>query len=79
MTHDVAKRSTFRRATPDCSNTSERSFISASYTEAKELANVGIDYISSDGSLVDDYFSGSGSQASSVLQAVASENDSSRT
>ncbi|KAI0686138.1 Metalloprotease [Earliella scabrosa] len=75
---DVAKRELKqahdKRARVTCSNSSQNSFISASYTEGKSLASIAANYITSRGasdSLYRSYF-GTGS-------AVASENSSSRT
>ncbi|KAL1758091.1 Deuterolysin metalloprotease family-domain-containing protein [Schizophyllum commune] len=80
---DVAKRSMeVKRATVSCSDSSLASFISASYSEGKELASLAASYISSNGadSLFTAYYGGSStSTVSSKFLAVASESDSSRT
>ncbi|TRM67412.1 Deuterolysin metalloprotease family-domain-containing protein [Schizophyllum amplum] len=80
---DVAKPSMQeKRATVSCSDSSLASFISSSYSEAKELASIAADYISSNGadSLFTAYYGGSStSTVSSKFSAVASESDSSRT
>ncbi|KAI0717607.1 Deuterolysin metalloprotease family-domain-containing protein, partial [Cerioporus squamosus] len=82
---DVAKREMKaheKRARVSCSNSSESSFISSSYSEAKSLASVVANYISSNGadSLFRSYFgSSSTSTVRNVFSAVASENSSSRT
>ncbi|TFK85879.1 Metalloprotease [Polyporus arcularius HHB13444] len=82
---DVAKRemkAREKRSRVSCSNSSESSFISSSYSEAKSLASVVANYISSNGadSLFKSYFgSSSTSTVRNVFSAVASENSSSRT
>ncbi|KIY71347.1 zincin [Cylindrobasidium torrendii FP15055 ss-10] len=82
VTSDVAKRA-YKRATPTCSDSSQLSFIDASYTEAKELASISSDYVSSNGasdSLFSSYFSSNSvSSVTGILDAVSGENDSSRT
>ncbi|RDX48537.1 Metalloprotease [Lentinus brumalis] len=83
--NDVAKRekkAREKRARVSCSNSSESSFISSSYSEAKSLASVVANYISTNGadSLFKSYFgSSSTSTVRNVFSAVASENSSSRT
>ncbi|RPD55117.1 Metalloprotease [Lentinus tigrinus ALCF2SS1-7] len=83
---DVAKREIKaaheKRARVTCSNSSQNSFISSSYSEGKSLASIAANYVSSNGanSLFRSYFgSASTSTVRSVLSAVASENSSSRT
>ncbi|KAF9553538.1 Metalloprotease [Agrocybe pediades] len=72
-----------RRAKDICTTSSKKSFIDASYTEAKTLANAGTSYISSKGasdSVYKAYFgTTSTSKVSGILSAVANENSSSRT
>jgi len=72
-----------RRARNICTNASRKSFIDASYSEGKALASGAVSYINSRGasdSLYRAYFgSTSTSRVTSVLNAVAGENSSSRT
>ncbi|KAF5335624.1 hypothetical protein D9758_014803 [Tetrapyrgos nigripes] len=81
---DLSKREVRqnKRAVDICTNASRKSFIDASYTEAKQLATVAANYISSNGanSLFTSYYkSSSTSTIRSVFTAVAGENSSSRT
>ncbi|KAF4583597.1 hypothetical protein EYR38_002352 [Pleurotus pulmonarius] len=86
VTTDVKKRDLperNKRAVNICSTSSRRSFIDASYTEAKTLASLGSSYISSRGTgdaLYRAYWkTNSASSVTSILNAVASENSGSRT
>lgn len=83
ITSDVAKRSdswVHKRSEPECDDSTKLDFITSSYSEGKELASGGVEYISSGGSLVEDYFGGnSASEVSDILDGVANEDDSSRT
>ncbi|KAI0337151.1 Metalloprotease [Trametopsis cervina] len=82
---DIAKRSiksNEKRAKTSCSNSSQSSFISSSYTEGKQLASIASSYVASNGanSLFKSYFgSTSTSTVRNVLNNVANENSSSRT
>ncbi|PFH47135.1 hypothetical protein AMATHDRAFT_152893 [Amanita thiersii Skay4041] len=81
---DLARRQMkqSKRAVDTCTNSSLRSFIDASYSEAKTLARVSSSYVSTHGadSLYQQYFkSNPTSTVISVLNAVANENSSSRT
>ncbi|KAK7047609.1 hypothetical protein VNI00_006377 [Paramarasmius palmivorus] len=82
VTGEIAKREE-KRAVSVCSNASRKSFIDASYTEAKELARLASSYVTSRGasdSLYRAYFkTNSASTISSRFNAVANENSSSRT
>ncbi|KIY66958.1 zincin [Cylindrobasidium torrendii FP15055 ss-10] len=80
ITKDVARPQ--RRATPDCSDSDKKSFIEGSYTEGKALASGASDYISSnsDSDLFNSYYSSnSASDVTAIFDAVANEDDSSRT
>lgn len=70
-----------KRATVDCADSAQASFIEGSYSEGKELANVALDSLS--GGETDTssaYFStNSLSSVTDILSAVATESDSSRT
>jgi len=85
VTNDVSKRelNVEKRASVSCSNPSQSSFISASYSEGKSLAAQAASYISSRGagdSIYRAYFgSNPTSSVISKLTAVANENSSSRT
>jgi len=85
VTKDVAKRELKvhdKRAKVSCSNSSQSSTISSSYSEAKSLATIAANYIGSNGanSLFKAYFgSSSTSTVRSVFTAVAGESSSSRT
>ncbi|EJD50714.1 hypothetical protein AURDEDRAFT_159862 [Auricularia subglabra TFB-10046 SS5] len=80
---DVAKRTLpQKRSRVTCSNSSQNSFISASYTEGKQLASLASSYIASNGanSLYTSYFkTTSTSNVRGVFNGVANENSSSRT
>ncbi|KAI0368404.1 Metalloprotease [Pilatotrama ljubarskyi] len=83
---DVAKRELKakhdKRARVSCSNSSQSSFISSSYSEGKSLASIASSYVASHGadSLFKSYFgSTSTSTVRNVLNNVANENSSSRT
>ncbi|EPQ52527.1 Metalloprotease [Gloeophyllum trabeum ATCC 11539] len=80
---DVSKRELkAKRATVSCSNSSQRSFISSSYTEGKSLASIASSYVSSNGanSLYTSYFGSTPtSTVINVLNRVANENSGSRT
>ncbi|KAI0773567.1 Metalloprotease [Fomes fomentarius] len=82
---DVKKRelkALEKRAAVSCSNSSQNSFISASYSEGKSLASIAANYISSRGadSLFKSYFgTGSTTTVLNVFAAAANENSSSRT
>ncbi|KAK7037416.1 hypothetical protein VNI00_011166 [Paramarasmius palmivorus] len=82
VTGDLGKRE-WKRSTVECSSSSEASFISASYTESKQLATIASSYVSSNGasdSLFTAYFGGnSASAVTTILDRVADENDSGRT
>ncbi|KAF9030873.1 zincin [Hymenopellis radicata] len=82
VTSDVARR-VRKRATDICKDSSMASFIDASYTEAKELASISSSYISTNGasdSVYTAYFGASStSKVTGIIDAVADENDSSRT
>ncbi|KAK7042057.1 Deuterolysin metalloprotease family-domain-containing protein [Favolaschia claudopus] len=84
ITGDVAKVDMLSsRATDICTTASKKSFIDASYTEAKSLASIASSYVTSRGS--SDYLyraywgSTATSRVISILNAVANENSSSRT
>ncbi|KAF9058180.1 Metalloprotease [Panaeolus papilionaceus] len=86
ITGDLSKRelkALESRATSVCSNSSRKSFIDASYSEAKTLARSGTSWISSRGSgdsVYRGYFgSNTVSRVTGILNAVANENSSSRT
>lgn len=95
VTNDVAKRdlegrepeaeagTLQKRARTVCSNTSQASFISSSYSEAKSLASLSSSYVNSRGTsdaLYRSYWgSNSASRVTSVFNGVANENSSSRT
>ncbi|KAK7436844.1 hypothetical protein VKT23_014486 [Stygiomarasmius scandens] len=81
---DLAKRELplNKRATNICNSASQRSFIDASYTEAKQLASIASSYIGSNGanSLYTSYYkTNPTSTIRSVFNAVANENSNSRT
>ncbi|KAI3598455.1 deuterolysin m35 metalloprotease [Moniliophthora roreri] len=82
VTGDLGKRE-WKRATTQCSNSAQASFIEASYTESKDLARIASSYVSSAGrsdSLFTAYFGGNSvSAVTGILDRVADENDSSRT
>ncbi|KDR84401.1 hypothetical protein GALMADRAFT_275455 [Galerina marginata CBS 339.88] len=71
------------RARDICTTASKKSFIDATFTEAKSLASISSSYISSRGSadaLYKAYFGTTAtSRVTSILNAVANENSSSRT
>ena len=82
VSSDVARRdleSKSKRAVVQCSNTSQASFISSSYSEAKALARVASSYITSNGasSLYTAYY-GTSSQSTVAgrFNAVANESGS---
>lgn len=86
VTGDLEKRELpvfNKRAVDICTNASRKSFIDASYSEAKSLASIGSSYVSSRGtsdSVYRAYFgSNTASRVTSILNAVANENSSSRT
>ncbi|KAL0950392.1 hypothetical protein HGRIS_010352 [Hohenbuehelia grisea] len=85
VTSDVAKRglSQDKRAVSVCSTASRKSFIDASYSEAKSLASQAVSYINSRGasdSVYRAYFGATAtSRVTSILSAVANENSGSRT
>ncbi|KAF8650953.1 hypothetical protein AX16_005018 [Volvariella volvacea WC 439] len=86
VTSDVARRELQqlnKRAVDICTNSSRKSFIDASYTEAKSLASGASSYISSRGSgdsLYRAYYGATAtSRVISVFNAVANENSGSRT
>ncbi|KAF9441014.1 zincin [Macrolepiota fuliginosa MF-IS2] len=86
VTGDLAKRELpmlNKRAVDICTTSSKKSFIDASYSEAKTLASTSSSYVSSHGasdSLYRSYFgSNSISRVTSILNAVAGENSGSRT
>ncbi|KAK0452535.1 Metalloprotease [Armillaria borealis] len=71
-----------KRATPTCSDSTKKAFITSSYSEAKSLASLSSSYISSNGknSLYTAYWGATAtSTISGVYNAVASESSSSRT
>ncbi|KAJ7063892.1 Metalloprotease [Mycena amicta] len=72
-----------KRAVDICTTASRKSFIDASYTEAKTLASTASSYVTSRGasdSLYKAYFGATAtSRVTSVLNAVSSESSSSRT
>ncbi|KAG6814753.1 hypothetical protein H0H87_007610, partial [Tephrocybe sp. NHM501043] len=81
---DLSKRDlkVNKRATDICTTSTQKSFIDASYTEGKALASGAVSYISTNGanSLYTSYFGATAtSRVTSVLNAVANENSSSRT
>ncbi|TFK43984.1 Deuterolysin metalloprotease family-domain-containing protein [Crucibulum laeve] len=86
ITSDLSKRELSqlnKRATDICTTASRKSFIDASYSEAKTLASTASSYVSSHGasdSLYRSYFGATAtSRVTSILNAVANENSSSRT
>ncbi|KXN89006.1 Penicillolysin [Leucoagaricus sp. SymC.cos] len=85
VTGDLSKRElpVNKRAVDTCTNASRKSFIDSSYSEAKTLATTASSYVSSRGasdSVYRSYFgSTSTSRVTSILNAVANENSSSRT
>ncbi|KAJ7882117.1 Metalloprotease [Mycena leptocephala] len=83
VTGDVATHALTRRARDICTTASRKSFIDASYTEAKSLASISSSYVSSRGasdSLYAAYWGATAtSRVTSVLNAVASESSTSRT
>ncbi|PPQ66176.1 hypothetical protein CVT24_000153 [Panaeolus cyanescens] len=86
ITGDLSKRelkALESRAVSVCSNSSRKSFIDASYSEAKTLARAGTSWINSRGSgdsVYRAYFgSNTVSRVTSILNAVANESSSSRT
>lgn len=71
-----------KRATPVCSDSTKKAFITSSYSEAKTLASLSSSYISSNGknSLYTAYWGATAtSTISGVYNSVASESSSSRT
>jgi len=82
---DVARREVAthgKRSVVSCSNSSQASFISSSYSEAKSLATIAANYISSTptGSIYTAYYkTNSATTVRSRFTAVASESSSSRT
>ncbi|KAH9853269.1 Metalloprotease [Lenzites betulinus] len=83
---DVAKRELAaahdKRARVSCSSSTQNSFISTSYTEAKSLASIAASYVASNGAdtLFKSYFgTASTTTVRNVLTAVANENSSTRT
>ncbi|KAG7442718.1 Metalloprotease [Guyanagaster necrorhizus] len=83
VTSEVTRRS-IKRATDVCANATLSEFINASYVEAKELASISLNYIStlgnSSNNTVTAYFSTNPVQnVTDKLELVANENDSSRT
>ncbi|KAJ6585747.1 Deuterolysin metalloprotease family-domain-containing protein [Mycena capillaripes] len=82
VTDDVSNHALARRATDICTTASRKSFIDASYSEAKTLASTASSYVSSHGadSLYTAYWGATAtSRVTSVLNAVSSESSSSRT
>ncbi|KAF7360679.1 Neutral protease 2 [Mycena venus] len=83
VTGDVTTHELTRRASDICTTASRKSFIDASYSEAKSLASISSSYVSSRGasdSLYQAYFGATAtSRVTSVLNAVSSESSSSRT
>ncbi|KAF8165905.1 Metalloprotease [Crassisporium funariophilum] len=86
ITGDLSKREFVQldsRATDICTTASRKSFIDASYSEAKTLASTSSSYITSRGAtdtLYKAYFGATAtSRVTSILNAVANENSSSRT
>ncbi|KAJ7304869.1 Metalloprotease [Mycena albidolilacea] len=83
VTGDVVNHQLTRRARDICTSTSQKSFIDASYTEAKSLASLSSSYVSSRGAadtLYRAYWGATAtSRITSVLNAVASESSTSRT
>ncbi|TRM67381.1 Deuterolysin metalloprotease family-domain-containing protein [Schizophyllum amplum] len=83
LSGDLSRRAlAMKRAENACDDSSKSGFIDSSYTEAKELATTASDYIgsNSDSDLLTSYFgSNSASDVADVFDAVAGENDSSRT
>lgn len=85
VTKDITKRELpelNKRAVNICSTASRKSFIDASYTEGKSLASGGASYINANGAstLYKAYWGSTAtSRVTSVLNAVANENSSSRT
>ncbi|KAF9535157.1 Metalloprotease [Crepidotus variabilis] len=82
-THKRELKALEGRATVSCSNASQKSFITSSYSEAKSLASTAASYINSRGasdSLFKAYYgTNSVSSVVSKFNAVANENSSSRT
>ncbi|KAK0189988.1 hypothetical protein F5146DRAFT_647057 [Armillaria mellea] len=83
VTSEVTKRS-LKRSTDVCANETLSGFINASYVEAKELASISLDYISTLGNSTNNtmtaYFGTNPAQnVTDKLQLVADENDPSRT
>ncbi|KAJ6511641.1 Metalloprotease [Mycena vulgaris] len=83
VTGDVASHELVRRAADICTTASRKSFIDASYSEAKSLASQASTYVTSRGTADTLYKAYWGATASSrvtsVLNAVANENSGSRT
>jgi len=91
ITGDVSKRNfTTKRSTHErrldkrsvvtCADAAQADFIQASYTESQALAAAGSSYAAGGGALTSAYFSSNDvSAVTGVLDAVASEADSSRT
>ncbi|KAL1734684.1 Metalloprotease [Schizophyllum commune] len=84
---DIARRElkpgpNAKRSVNTCDDTELASFIDSSYTEAKELATIASEYLGSDGDseLTTAYFGANDvSEVASIFDAVAAENDDSRT
>lgn len=86
VTGDLAKRElpkVNKRAVDICTDSSRRSFIDASYSEAKTLAQISSSYVSSRGasdSLFRAYFkTNAATSVTRILNNVANENSGSRT
>ncbi|TFK95255.1 hypothetical protein BDV98DRAFT_537863 [Pterulicium gracile] len=84
VTSDVKRREVAneKRATITCTNTSQRAQIQSSYTEAKSLATISANWISSNSgnALYSAYFgTNSATTVRSRFTAIANENSSSRT
>ncbi|KAK7464141.1 hypothetical protein VKT23_006305 [Stygiomarasmius scandens] len=80
VTGPISKKA--KRATDICENASEASFIDAAQTEGKELASIASGYITGGAgeSIFTQYYgSNSPSEIAGVFNAVANENDASRT
>ncbi|KJA29559.1 hypothetical protein HYPSUDRAFT_60416 [Hypholoma sublateritium FD-334 SS-4] len=86
LSGDIARRDLVRldkRARDICTTASKKTFIDASFTEAKTLASTAVSYISSRGasdSLYKAYFGATAtSRVSTILNAVATESSTTRT
>ena len=86
LSGDIARRELValdKRATDICTTASKKTFIDASYTEAKTLASTATSYISSKGasdSVYKAYFGAiATSRVSSILNSVATESSTTRT